>query len=89
MTRVKTVRVRLPLPDKELLKLNTREFAAQEQRHRPNWTPQDQLRFYIRCRERDIEKQELEILKAQKRIERLHMCIVIAKEAVGELGTAK
>jgi len=28
---------------------------------------------------------ELEIIKAQKRIERLHMCIAIAEEAIREL----
>jgi len=76
------IRVRVPLPDKEVLKRNSIFFSRGH--HLPSRTPQDELRFYIRCRLQDIEKQEIEILKAKKRIKRLRQCIPIAEEVIEE-----
>jgi hypothetical protein len=51
----------------------------------PGRTAQDELRFYIKCREEDIQQQNLEIQKSKKRIERLIECIKIAEDAIKEL----
>lgn len=80
---MKKVRVRVPLPEKDKLISNCKYFA--EHHHIPNRTTQDELRFYVQCRLREIEKQKLEIAKSEKRIERYKRCIKIAEEAIVEL----
>ena len=82
-TLKKSVRIRLPLPQKDKLIENMTYVAKHS--HDPGRTAQDELRIYIKCREEEIQQHNLEIQKSKKRIERLIECIKIAEDAIKEI----
>jgi len=51
-------------------------------------TPQDSLKFSIKCKQKDILRQELEIEKSKERIKRLKKAINNAQEATKHFSKA-
>lgn len=80
---LKKIAVRYPIPSKTFLKQNALQ-RAQDRRQ----SVEEYLSFYIKCREDDINKENVEILKSKKRIRRASRCIAIAKEIKGEINQA-
>ncbi len=72
--------VRYPIPSKKLLK--KRLFQNAQDRRQ---SVDECLSFYIKCREDDINKENIEILKSNKRIARAKRCIAIAEELKKEI----
>jgi len=71
------VRVISPLPEKEAL-LNSLQYFAE--RDPLKNTIEEQVKFYVACREREIFNQVQEIRKATKKICRQLKCISVAKK---------
>jgi len=74
-TNAKKIIVRYPIPSKNVLKKSIQRNAQMRRQ-----SVGECLSFYIKCREDDINKENLEILKSKKRIERANSCIAIAEE---------
>lgn len=74
------IRVRYPIPSKTLLK--ERFIATAKDRNR---SIEEQMRFYIKCRLDDIEKENIKIEKSKMIIEKANRCIEIAKKIETEV----
>ena len=76
-------RVRVSLPSKD--ELNRRSIYFAKQNTFPWKKAEESMYFFIKCQLYDIKKQEIEILKSKKRIERNRIGIQIAEEIIEEL----
>ncbi len=72
------VRVRVPMPKKE--KMKRRAINSAQDKESPWKTPKDFLLSYIKSMKEEIEKQNLEVQKAQKRKQKYSECIKLAHE---------
>lgn len=76
------VRIRAPLPDRNILLLNTKAIAGSSCNKHGHIR---ELEFYIRCRQKEIQKEIATIRKSIKRINRQFESIEIARSLVSEL----
>jgi len=84
MPKTQKIIVRYPIPSKHLLKQSIYRNAQMRRQ-----SVDECLSFYIKCREDDINKENIEILKSKKRIGRANSCIAIAEEIKNEMDRDK
>ena len=77
---MKKIRIRCPVPKKEDLKRSLIATAKTVDK-----SVEENVNFYIRCRLKDIEEENIKIIKANMTIEKLKKCIEIAEEIKAEV----
>lgn len=77
----KPVRVRLPLPEKDTFNKRGETLLK---KGLGGTTIEEQLNFYIKCREKDISEEYQKIRKSIKRIDRQLECILLAEKYTDE-----
>lgn len=79
---MKKVIVRYPIPKKEELLERLKWLASPNQRI---GSFEDVIKKYIRDRFRDLEKEELTILKSKKKIAKIEKCIKIGEDTLKDV----